>query len=245
MNSSAAPLKPECARGWFAAGKMLEAALSDLSDGAFKLFVDLCLQAQRQTGSICFQQARLASRLGKSRRSIGIYLKELVQKGYCSLQPCLNQHGGGTLTIAESYWPYQRTSVAGLLDPQTEYIQQVRKLFLDLVPAATAFSDSDHCLAGRWFSQSVPLPIVEKALLLGSLRKQITRLNNPADPPIRSLHYFQPLLQEVQQTQVNGHYWDHLRDKLQKLVNPSQGQDPSPQPQTLRPSSHKQEVVPC
>jgi hypothetical protein len=36
--------------GWFAAGAAFRQALTLLSDGAFKLFAYLCLQAKRQTG---------------------------------------------------------------------------------------------------------------------------------------------------------------------------------------------------
>ena len=80
-------LKPECATGWFAAGKMLSQALGDLSDGAFKLFVYLCLHASRPSGSLPLLQADLAAHLGKSRRSIGLYLTELEQKGCCQIHP--------------------------------------------------------------------------------------------------------------------------------------------------------------
>lgn len=245
MNSAVSPLKPECARGWFAAGKMLEPALWELSDGAFKLFLYLCLQAPRQTGSLGFEQASLASRLGKSRRRIGIYLQELAQKGYCAIQPCRNQQGEGTLTIAEAYWPYQRTPSAVSPDQQAAFVEQVKKLFLKLVPETVSFSDSDHQLACRWHSQKVSLEIVERALLLGAVRKQFTRVSRPTDPPIRSLHYFQSLLEEVQQIQVKDSYWDHLRHKLQKRGNPSSPQDPvPPRPRNPDISSARQEVRP-
>jgi hypothetical protein len=244
MNSLVSPLKPECARGWFAAGKMLEPALGELSDGAFKLFLYLCLQTPRQTGSLRFQQASLAARLGKSRRSIGSYLQELTQKGYCSIQACRNQYGAGILILAEAYWPYQRTLPAGSLDSPAAFVEQVKQLFLTLVPETVSFSNSDHQLACRWHSQKVSLEIVERALLLGAVRKLFTRASKPADPPIRSLHYFQPLLEEVQQIQVKDSYWDYLRLKLQKLGNPSPPPLPTP-PRQRNPgnSSASQEVV--
>jgi hypothetical protein len=69
MNST--PLLLKNPKGWFASGAEIEKALTLLSDGAFKLFVYLCLHASRQTGSLNLPQAKLASQLGKSRRRIG------------------------------------------------------------------------------------------------------------------------------------------------------------------------------
>jgi len=36
--------------GWFAAGREVLRALALLSDGAFKLYIHLCLTAERSTG---------------------------------------------------------------------------------------------------------------------------------------------------------------------------------------------------
>ena len=54
-------------RSWFAAGAGLERALGQLSDAAFKLFVHVCLHAERATGCLEFERGRLARELGKSR----------------------------------------------------------------------------------------------------------------------------------------------------------------------------------
>jgi hypothetical protein len=218
MTHSHAPLKSECSTGWFAAGRMMAQALQHLSDGAFKLFVHLCLQASRETGSLEIQQSGLARQLGKSRRSIGLYLAELQQKGCCSIENCRNQHSAGKLTITDAYWPYQRSQNECSSNPQQAFVEEVKRLFLGLVPEVSSFTDADHRLACRWFSQQIPLPLLEKAFLLGSTRKQITRINRQGDPPIRSLHYFQPLLEEARQLEVGESYWNHLRRQLQRLT---------------------------
>jgi hypothetical protein len=229
MTYSHAPLKPECSSGWFAAGKMMALALQHLSDGAFKLFVHLCLEASREKGSLEIQQSSLACQLGKSRRSIGLYLAELQQKGFCSIEDGRNQHSAGKITITEAYWPYQRSQTECSSNPQQAFVEQVKRLFLNLVPDVAAFSSADHRLACRWFNQQIPLPLLEKAFLLGSARKQVTRINRKDDTPIRSLHYFQPLLEEARQLEVGESYWNHLRRQLQRLTQ-------SP-PAQLKPSS--------
>jgi len=62
-----------------------------------------------------------------------------------------------------------------------------------------------------------PLSLVETALLLGSLR----RLCRPSDlrplPRIRSLAYFQPVIEELQDHPVPDGYLDYLRLKLRGL----------------------------
>lgn len=246
MNLSQVRLKPPCARGWFAAGKMMARALTDLSDGAFKLFVYLCLRASRQTGSLNLPQAQLASQLGKSRRSIGLYLAELEQNGYCSVQTCHNQHVGGNITIADAYWPYQRSQTELAPDPQAAFVHEVKKMFLALVPGTASFSAADHRLACRWFSQSIPLDRVEKAFLLGSVRKQLTRINRPDDTAIHSLHYFQALLEEVRQLKVAESYWIHLRRRLQRLTQPSRAvANSSTQKPALAAQPPRKEQLPC
>jgi len=65
--------KLKLASGWFAAGVSFQRALNMLSDGAFKLFAYLSLQADRGTGCHQATQTELARVLGKSRRIIGTY----------------------------------------------------------------------------------------------------------------------------------------------------------------------------
>lgn len=214
-------LKPECSTGWFAAGPMMSQALSDLSDGAFKLFVYLCLHASRQSGSLALSQAILASDLGKSRRSIGLYLTELEQTGCCHIQPRRNQQARGSVTIADPYWPYQRWPSPNDSSAQSDFVAAVKRIFLQRVPGAASFTAADQQLACRWFLQQVPLDRVEKALLLGSVRQQISRIHRQDHTTIRSLHYFQPLLEEVRQLQVSHRYWIHLAHPLQRLTQSS------------------------
>lgn len=63
-------MKLKHANGWFAAGPEVARAMALLSDGAFKLFVYLCLQANRDTGRIAVNDRDLAVVQQKSRRSI-------------------------------------------------------------------------------------------------------------------------------------------------------------------------------
>ena len=70
-------MKLKHAHGWFAAGPEMARAMTLLSDGAFKLFVYLCLQADRETARLAVNDRDLTVGLQKSRRSIVSYLDEL------------------------------------------------------------------------------------------------------------------------------------------------------------------------
>jgi hypothetical protein len=50
--------------GWFAAGREVAQALSLLSDGAFKLFMWVCLNADRGLGAIRIEPGEIARVLG-------------------------------------------------------------------------------------------------------------------------------------------------------------------------------------
>src|SRR6266498_1472867 len=93
-------------RGWFAASDEFRAALELLSDGAFRLFVYLCLEADRKTGRILTSYSELAREISRSRRVVVSYVRELDQKGVCVVRAGRNQHTRTLIEVADSYWPY-------------------------------------------------------------------------------------------------------------------------------------------
>src|SRR4051812_9721463 len=99
---------------WFAAGPEVERALRLLSDGAFKLYLHLCLTADRGTGRVSVSFLKLARHLKKSRRSIATYIAELTHQGVCRLQPALNQHQCNEIEVCDEFWPYAKMSPVGV-----------------------------------------------------------------------------------------------------------------------------------
>ena len=119
------------------------------------------------------------------------------------------------------------TPVSSLLDPASNpplYTSAVLTLYVDLPDTPLRASLQDQRLAQRLFETGVPLSLVETALLLGSLR----RLCRPSDlrplPRIRSLAYFQPVIEELQEHPVQDGYLDYLRVKLRGVMDKA---DPS------------------
>lgn len=97
--------------GWFAAGDSFQNALASLSDGAFKLFAYLCLQADRRTGCFETTHQQLALALLKSNRIIGSYVAELERKSICTVHRGKNQFPRSAFDICDKYWPYYRPAL--------------------------------------------------------------------------------------------------------------------------------------
>ncbi len=126
--------------GWFAAGREMQQALALLSDGAFKLYVYVCLHAERSSGRLKFRHSELAQSLGKSPRSITSYLNELRRQGVCQVQAAANQHQMGSIEIADRFWPYHKQLSEVPVCNQTRYIERVRQLFLSRAFSSAALN---------------------------------------------------------------------------------------------------------
>ena len=205
-------------RGWFAAGETFGQALESLSDGAFRLFAFLCLNADRRTGRYAVTQRALATRLGKSRRIIGCYVRELIVKNICQMRVGCNQFAPTVFEICENYWPYYRTDDKEKLSPSKNYIITIRECFITLGCGTGQFGAPEIRLAQQMEKRGIPLEVVQGALLVGACRKYISWINGAKSAPIGSLAYFEPLIREVQQQPLPESYQNHLRSQLQKLT---------------------------
>jgi hypothetical protein len=211
--------------GWFAAGSGFQKAMGLLSDGAFKLFVGLCLQADRRTGQVQITYRQLALTMRKSRRVIGVYVRELTQHGICRITAGSNQHAASRFVIADEYWPYHRNSgdLSGSLQEEEAYVAALREDYLILGCGHGRFSPADLRKARQWWKRGVQLQIIKDALLLGTCRKWLAASTEPATVPIGSLQYFEPLLEEVSQSPLAQEYRHYLKLKLEKLVTQHTG----------------------
>jgi hypothetical protein len=97
------------------------------------------------------------------------------------------------------------------------YVAAVLTLYLDLPDTPLRPSLPDQSLARKLHEQSVPLPLVESALLLATLRRLCRSSDLPPLSKIRSLAYFLPVIEELQQQPLPNGYLDYLRLKLRKL----------------------------
>ena len=204
-------LELKCASGWFAAGREVRLAATLLSDGAFKLFVWVCLHAERNSGRLRLGLADLARSLQKTEREIELCIHELVRAGVCRL------HASGSLEIRERFWPYQRHQPETETDDADAYIAAIRQLFLRHGCVSSSFSPADERLAADWHRRGVSLQRAERAIYLGVARKYIALINNGKGSPITTLSYFERLIDEVDQAGVSSDYWRHVMNRTEQF----------------------------
>jgi hypothetical protein len=205
-------------RGWFAAGTEVSQAMMILSDGAFKLFLYICLNARRDTGVLHTTQTELARSLTKAPGTIRRCLSEMEKAGISQNRFGHNPTGQGTVQITEPYWPYRRgetqTAAAEAADP---YVAEIRKMLDARACVRPLFSTADEILARDWFKRGISLERIQQAILMGCGRKYISWRNNQTHAPISSLKYFESILNEIDRQTISPDYWDHIRFRLQRV----------------------------
>ncbi len=98
------------------------------------------------------------------------------------------------------------------------YVQTVLKMYVGLPETPARPRPQDRKLAQELFMQDIEVSVVEAALLLASVRRLARDSSAPKLSPVRSLHYFLPVIEEIQITPVTNDYVDYLRWKLAGLV---------------------------
>jgi hypothetical protein len=205
--------------GWFAAGRSFREALTLLSDGAFKLFAYICLEADRKTGRFEATQNQLAAAVGKSKRIIGRYVAELEKAHVCTVTAATNQHRRTTLEICEAFWPYRRIEVAEQAAELRQYVDTVRADYLSLGECTSgSFGAADAAVARNLYERRVALGVALDAMLVGACRKYVSWLNGAASQPIQSLRYFESLITEIQEQPLPPGYSGYLRRKVKQFA---------------------------
>jgi hypothetical protein len=114
------------------------------------------------------------------------------------------------------------TPAASILDPNsnpTLYVTAVLTVYVDLPDTPLRASVPDQRQARMWCDRAVPLPVVETALLLACLRRMARPSDVPPLPRIRSLAYFQPVIDELLEHPTPAGYLEYLRVKLRSILD--------------------------
>lgn len=97
----------------------------------------------------------------------------------------------------------------------TEFVSRVLALYLGLPGvAARRSSRIDRNLAATLFHRGITIEQIEAALLLAHLRRSAR--SSPL-PPIRSLHYFIPVIDEITSEPLSPEWLAYLRRKSTNL----------------------------
>ena len=103
------------------------------------------------------------------------------------------------------------------------YVKTVLDLYLALPETPTRVSRFDRSLALQLFQRAVPRSTIDTAFLLASARRLCRPPDAPSLGPIRSLHYFLPVIEEIIHHPLPDGYVQYLRHKLAtwRLPKPS------------------------
>ena len=197
--------------GWFAAGREVDQAIKLLSDGAFKVYVYLCLHAKRETGRLSMSTDDVARILKHSPATIREHIDELNRRGVCRKLPA------NEIEICDDFWPYAKPNAENPERLQAAYLDQIRGLLAARRCIQISFSAADKAMARDLFGQGVPVELIARAVLLGCARKYISLLNGQVGGPIASLHYFRAIIDEVVELPSTPDYWHHLAVRVASM----------------------------
>jgi hypothetical protein len=114
------------------------------------------------------------------------------------------------------------TPAASILEPDSNsalYVAAVLTLYVDLPDTPLRASVPDQRHARIWFDRGVSIEVAETALLLASLRRKSRTSDVPPLPRIRSLAYFQPVVEELMEHPAPDGYLHYLRLKLRHFMD--------------------------
>jgi hypothetical protein len=101
---------------------------------------------------------------------------------------------------------------------QNQYVEAVVALYLQLPDTPLKPSYNDRITASGFFLRQIPLLTVEAALLLASLRRLSRNDDQPPLSPVRSLAYFNPVIQEIESSPLPDGYIQYLKLKLRSIA---------------------------
>lgn len=99
----------------------------------------------------------------------------------------------------------------------TPYVERVLHFYRTLPQTRARTGPADRRLAEDLERRGVPLQLVEAALCLAALRRLQRPAEAPPLPPIRSLHYVLPVLDELKDSPLDEGYLGYLHDQLRRL----------------------------
>ena len=95
-----------------------------------------------------------------------------------------------------------------------EYVSRVLSLYLGLAETPARASRLDRRLAEELCEKQIEVEEVEAAMILASARSLLRSADALKLGPIRSLHYFLPVIEEIRSVPVRADYIQYLRGKL-------------------------------
>jgi hypothetical protein len=99
------------------------------------------------------------------------------------------------------------------MDPRSRYAKSILERYRKLPGTLRRTLRQDRNLALRLYDRRIPLQKIEDAFVLALARRTFRSNSHPIEP-IRSLHYFLPLIQELELEPPLPEYLAYLKDRL-------------------------------
>jgi len=97
------------------------------------------------------------------------------------------------------------------------YTDQLLELYRHTPGTLGRVSREDRSLARELHDRGVSLSMVQEAFLLATARRCLRAPDAAPLAPVRSLHYFVPVIEEIMATPLLVGYADYLKWKLRKV----------------------------
>ena len=98
-----------------------------------------------------------------------------------------------------------------------QYVKQLLELYCHTPGTLGRVRPADRRLALEFHKRGIPLSTLEEAFLLAAARRSLRDPNAPLLSPVRSLHYFVPVIEEVMATPLPDDYLEFLKHKMKKI----------------------------
>lgn len=105
-------------------------------------------------------------------------------------------------------------SVSSVAEPEDCYVTGVLRSYLDLPDTPTRARTADRVLARSLFAQAVPLELIRAAFVLAYARRTCRPPDAPRLGPVRSMHYFMHVIEELRLSPPDPAYIRHLSVRL-------------------------------
>jgi len=97
------------------------------------------------------------------------------------------------------------------------YVQQIMDLYRNTPGTRGRIRTADRDLAQTMYQQGISVGLVRAALLVAAARRAFRDHDAPTLQPIASLHYFLPVLHELEHQTLEPGYLQHLEERLEKI----------------------------
>lgn len=105
------------------------------------------------------------------------------------------------------------------LDPRALYVREVLRLYRATPTVLGHVRRADYAFAGALFDRAIPLFAVERALLVGAARRILNNACTAPPQPVRSLHYFAAIIDEMIDRPLGHRDVDERRDRLRSALH--------------------------